>query len=173
MTNFNENDHPRAETGKFADKSQSAPETSLITPARPRKPGQLGPYELKNYKRHSAGMEGGGFTASLYRDGKRVVAVSNDGNGGSHRYVSVTGDHSEVTKFQAFANKALELGGDDSEDLLIENMAYLTDIEKLAAKNGWDRDEVLEENLVADSATEYPLSERERAILRDPSILDD
>jgi len=42
-------------------------------------------YEVKNVKSFR-GREGYGFNASLYRDGKRVAHVDDEGNGGCYRY---------------------------------------------------------------------------------------
>lgn len=42
-------------------------------------------YEIKNYK-ELQGHDGPMFTCSLYKDGKRIAGVSNDGNGGQNRY---------------------------------------------------------------------------------------
>lgn len=42
-------------------------------------------YEIKNYK-ELQGHDGPMFTCSLYKDGKRIAHVSNDGNGGETRY---------------------------------------------------------------------------------------
>lgn len=43
------------------------------------------PYGVKNY-RHFNGHDGQGFDASLYRDGKRIGTVSDDGWGGGYSY---------------------------------------------------------------------------------------
>lgn len=179
MTDFDETDHPRATAGKFTDKPQTAPEASL-TPKPARKPGELGGFTVKGYKEHSAGMEGGGFTASIYRDGKRVIAVSNDGNGGSNLYRALKpaedGAAPETQLFREFAARALPDAGPEPEGSILETMKWLRDIEMNIAQQGWPRDEAIEANIKAsDDAAQYDyllLSDREKEILRDPTILD-
>jgi hypothetical protein len=173
MTNtFNEADHPR-DNGAFTDKPQTAP---AVTLSAPRKVGSLGGYEIKAYKSHGAGREGGGFTANIYRDGKKVLVVSNTGNGGPNDYEdAATGRrHSgkELEGFQAMALKAFPDKPFEAEDGFVEFVKWHGDIDKSIAKNDWPRDEVVEENIAAsDKRSFFKITDREREILLDPDIL--
>ena len=177
MTDFDDK-HPRQAAGRFTDKPQSAPEASLASPAaKPRKPGQLGAYEIKGFRNLPIGREGGAFTASIYRDGKRVLTVENNGDGGSNVYTDLGSGMrhfgAEIDMFKDFAAKATPEQEYEPEDSLVETMKWLGDIEKAAAKNRWPRADVIEENIRAHDETAYhKLTEREKAILRDPTILD-
>lgn len=145
------------------------------------KPGVYGGYEIKAYKRVKIGPEGGAFTASIYRDGKKVMTAENDGWGGQNVYTDLSDPKmprrhvgAEVDRFNEFAKQAL---GDDVEpaDAWMNFHEWATTIDKGAAKNNWPRDKVVEANLKAEmEGPEWSRpSEREQAILRDPSILAD
>jgi len=162
-------DQPRGHAnnkGSWTSKQQGAPDTSLPE----RKPGQLGGYELKGFKTLNTGMEGGAFTASIYKDGRRAILVSYDGNGGNYTYTdAATGRRhmgEAIDEFIEFAKKATEQSF-EPEDHLIGVLAYLRDVEKMAVKGGLNRDEVMEYNLGLDQ----DFTDRDRAILLNPDIV--
>ena len=135
MTTFDENDHPRGQPdnkAQFSEKDHSAPEGAL---PNPYVPGTLGGYGIKTYRAHRAGSEGGGFTAGLYREGKRVLNVSNDGNGGSNLYRSVSGaGPNEQAAFNAVARRIIGSGGDGyfDPDQAVELILKVGQIQRFA-----------------------------------------
>lgn len=118
---FNESDINREKDGKFGVKEGTAPTIELDadfqewTPGTPGRlahdpdyvhtPGRYAGYEVKNFRSLPIGSEGGAFTAAIYREGKKVMTVENDGNGGMDVFTDVSGDHPtrhrgpELTRF--------------------------------------------------------------------------
>lgn len=190
MPTFNEADHNRNDaTKQFAERNRGTPEATL--PA-PRKPGVLGGYEVRNYKKVNMGMEGGAFTATVYRDGKKAFLAENSGDGGENRYTPVipasarrTQDMEvfkaihishckETDAFNEMAVKALnEQPYGMTSDSFFELIWWHAQMEKDVAKNNWDRSTLIELSIEAnDKNSPYPLSEREKEILRNPDVLD-
>lgn len=143
MSSFDESKVTRgqpANDGQFAGKANSEPESTLPTP-KPYVPGTLGGYSIRNYHAHRAGMEGGGFTASIYRDGKRVLEASNDGNGGAHLYRPIfprvtPGGVDEFAALEATARRVM--GREDSDffepDLFVTLAQAVGDIHRGAGR---------------------------------------
>lgn len=73
MSQFDATMHPRGHAsnpGSFSHRDRSAPEASL---AAQRTPCTLGGYEVRGFQTHRRGMEGGGFSASVYRGGANML----------------------------------------------------------------------------------------------------
>ena len=145
-------------------------------------PGRYAGYELKNFKRLPIGMEGNGFTASLWRDGKRVMLVENQGNGGANVYTDISDAKTptrhrgpEIERFQKAASEMYGPNRFESDDALVTFISWASEVDKAARKNGWSRDEVVE-SVVQDYRQEMERNcieadETEIAALRDPSII--
>lgn len=145
-------------------------------------PGRYAGYELKNYKRLPIGMEGNGFTASLWRDGKRVMLVENQGNGGANVYTDLSDAKTpmrhrgpEIERFQRTASEMYGPNRHESDDALVNFIQLGGEVDRATRKNGWARDEVVE-NVIRDYTsalgdTQIPGLESEIAALRDPSVI--
>lgn len=187
---FDESQVVRDQSGKFDEKIGAKPDVELKAtpgdlvhdPDYTHKPGVYGGYEIKNYRDLRMGREGGAFMASIYRDGKRVMLAENTGNGGANTYTDLTNPKSpsryygpEITRYEAFATKALDANPafPENSDSWLAFHQWAADIDKTAVKNGWSREAAIEGNLKAAlDLPEYAQpSEREQAILRDPSII--
>lgn len=137
------------------------------------KPGQYAGYEVKNYKELPIGMEGGAFTASIWRDGKRVMLVENSGDGGANVYTDIS-DPKKPTRHRGpaveeFVAASSAIYGPDtleSDDALFGLALMGGQLDKAVTKNNWPRDEVVEANLEGNY-----LSDVEKSILRDPSLI--
>jgi len=122
--------------------------------AKPRPAGTVGGYNIKAYK-SVQGREGDAFTCKLYKDGKAILEVSNDGNGGSNRYYPTGGYSGDWKKAETeFHDFAREFNGEDpvegynqEGDVLMEYMLWAADVEKHADKIGQPRAQVLEHNI--------------------------
>lgn len=150
MSTFDESSVRRGQPqnkAQFRDHARTAPEVSLGADEqqpndRPYVLGTLGGYSIKNMREHSAGMEGGGFTASLYKDGKRVLAVSNDGNGGSNRYAdpktgAYAGRSAAYVEFEAAARRIMGAEGKEyfEPDVFLDVVDFVGQVQKAAAKS--------------------------------------
>lgn len=145
-------------------------------------PGRYAGYELKNFKRLPIGMEGNGFTASLWRDGKRVMLVENQGNGGANVYTDISDAKTptrhrgpEIERFQKTASEMYGPNRFESDDALVTFISWASEVDKATRKNGWSRDEVVE-SVVQDYRQEMERNhveadETEIAALRDPSVI--
>jgi hypothetical protein len=167
--------------GEFGAQKRTEDNVTLPAEKAPRISGSgIGGYTVKGFKKYPIGREGGAFSASIYRDGKKVMTVENLGNGGPNDYTETsTGSrHSgpEINAFKAKSNAAY--GGDfgfGSEDIFIEAIMTVTDYEKHATKHNFDRDEIVAENLAYQKKNESfrgPWQDREDAFILDPSIVD-
>lgn len=112
---FNETEVNRDQGGRFDHKTGSPAEVTLWAEGTPGRfahdpeyvhaPGRYAGYEVKNFRSLPIGSEGGAFTASIYREGKRVMTVENDGNGGMDTFTDLSGEHPtrhrgpELTRF--------------------------------------------------------------------------
>jgi hypothetical protein len=183
-SNYDESKHNRDAAKRYAPKEQGAPQVAIRPP---RKLGQLGGYEIKSYK----ALATGAFTATIWRDGKKVLSVSNDGRGGPNRYdrpfstakaapetteQMIATRNAATTEEKAFhdmAQKALGDGYAEQEDIFIDVILWNADIEKHAGRYGYTRDSVVEgEILRRESESPYPLTEEEKTLLRNPDWLD-
>jgi hypothetical protein len=151
----------------------------------PRKAGQIGGYETKNYKELSTGA----WTATIYHDGKRVLIASNDGRGGANRYdlppmkspseaqikVAFTKFHVDLKALEATSKKALGADVFEAEDAFMDLVLNLAAIEKHAEKHNFDRDRFMDHQLILsrknDSYT-FPYQGRVDALMRNPELLD-
>lgn len=99
---FVESEVNREKDGKFGPKEGTAPDIALWAEGTPgrlahdpeyvHKAGRYADYEVKNYRSLPIGSEGGAFTASIHRGGKKVMTVENDGNGGMDVFTDVSGE---------------------------------------------------------------------------------
>ena len=164
---------------QFGEHNRSDAPEGTIKP--PRKPGVLGGWEIKNVKTYSIGREGGAFSATIYKDGKRVLLVENTGNGGPNDYTDIatnrrhSGPH--IAELTTTAQKAYDDEKMHDPDLFVEFLVFFGQVEKLAAKHGWDRDEVVEENIAHAKKTRYTdvgdnWYDREDLVMRHPELLD-
>lgn len=184
---FKEADHTRDNKKRFAEHKPSEPTIDPLKPMRPRKPGELGGYQVKAHKvLRNVGMEGDGFTATVYRDGKAAFAVSNDGNGGDNRYSRVITANMPVETLDEARAKAIECQeaiaafnelagkatgasfgpGDSFVALLVENAS----IERFATKNRLSRESIVEEAISQGEEDEL-WSDEEKNTLRNPDSL--
>ena len=92
-------------------------------------------YEVKNLKTFN-GRDGGGFEATLYKDGKRIATVFNDGCGGCTRYHFIDGDmeHSVIKELQALAVTLNAEYADyvEAHDIYIDHLIDCKENNKLA-----------------------------------------
>jgi hypothetical protein len=106
---------PTTNTGHFGSAPKKA--DGDVSLAKPYVPGTVGGFAVTQYRQHSAGMEGGGYTAVLTKDGKPVAALSNDGNGGPDRFGGLPGaavHPSDVEKeYEAVARSAMKPAAGD------------------------------------------------------------
>ena len=72
-------------------------------------------YEVKNVRNLSGGLEGDGFSAAIYRDGKKIGSAVDQGNGGAISYDFV--DAAERKAMQDYANSLPDM---ESESSLLE-----------------------------------------------------
>lgn len=144
--------------------------------------GRYAGYEVKNFKRLPIGMEGNGFTASIWRDGKRVMLVENQGNGGANVYTDLSDPSGparhrgpEVERFQKAAVEMYGPNHHESDDSLVTFVQWGSEIDKAARKNNWSRAEVVEaavaDYVQAMEQNGVEPSEVEMAALRDPSTI--
>jgi hypothetical protein len=175
--------------GEFGEHLHSKPDIPDLRAPRPRRDGELGGYQIKKIKvLRNAGMEGDAFTASIHRDGKEVLRVSNSGDGGPNRYGIPTPetvgdltdeqqkalytDHAnEIAALNAMALKATGFAYGEEHDLFVEVIRNNHRIEKHAKKHGYTRESVVEEYISQYEDEGYPIDEREKEILRNPDIL--
>jgi len=148
--------------------AKSAPASSRKLPsgapaktAAKRPAGRVGGYELKAYK-GIQGREGQAFNVKLYKDGKHILNVRNDGNGGSNLYDPANWEsgsgsdwRQDVKDLHNFAQKfngsEVTDGYSEEGDILLEYMRWATAIEKHADKIGAPRAEVLAANIDAEN----------------------
>lgn len=159
-----------ANKAQFAEKGNSVPEASL--PAQKSLPGSIGGWSVRNYKTHSAGPEGSGYTASVYKDGKRVMTVSNDGWGGADRFANPKTNMNlagsavldEFTADARRANQEDEVGHFEP-DMFVSLLAITGQIGRHAEKIGAGYEDIVRANI-----DQYDdLSDREKELLLDPS----
>jgi len=88
-------------------------------------PTKLGGYEITSYEEIAMGC-GVAFTATITKDGKKVLTVENSGRGGCHTYGGVGSDwagwREAEAEFEAFAkewNKNSGLAGFEDTDALV------------------------------------------------------
>jgi hypothetical protein len=92
-------------------------------------------YEIKNLKTFN-GRDGGGFEATLYKDGKRIATVFNDGCGGCTRYHFIDGDmeYPVIKELQALAvivDPSCD-GYSEAHDIYIDHLIDCKENNKLA-----------------------------------------
>lgn len=86
--------------------------------------GRRYPIELKNVKFNAHfSRETHCFTATVYLDGKAVMKVENDGNGGAHNYYPVHGQSKE--SFRAMLDEAQEKAYESLDDSVREEYRSL------------------------------------------------
>lgn len=147
-------------------------------PSYEHTPGRYAGYELKNYKRLPIGMEGNAFTASLWRDGKRVMLVENQGNGGANVYTDLSDPKTprrhhgpEIERLQKAASEMYGPNHYESDDTLVSFIQMGTEIDKAAQKNGWPRHEFVESVMKDSQEMNSGVEAVEFDALRDPSII--
>jgi hypothetical protein len=144
--------------------------------------GRYAGYEVKNYRKLPIGMEGGAFTASIWRDGKRVMLVENAGNGGANTYTDLSSPKTplrhrgeEIDRFKKTASAMYGPDKYESDDALFAFVQLGSEVDRLARINGWSRTETAEamaedyEKQMAEFGSKA--DEVELAALRDPSII--
>ena len=158
----NDNGDPEATLGTSDGAEANAVSPSERLASGPYKPGTIGGYEVKNYK-NVAGMgpEGGAFTASIYRAGKRVLTVSNSGWGGGNDYRQVTtvpGDG--VKERRALDATAREVEGVTAStayfepDMFVDLVQMAGEYQKHAKKHGFSYTDVATASLTNDGDME-------------------
>ena len=86
--------------------------------------GRRYPIELKNIKFNAHfSRETHCFTATVYLDGKAVMKVENDGNGGAHNYYPVHGQSKE--SFRAMLDEACDSAYESLDDSVREEYKSL------------------------------------------------
>lgn len=110
--------------------------------------GRRYPIELKNIKFNAHfSRETHCFTATVYLDGKRIMKVENDGNGGAHNYYPFHGQSKE--SFRTMLDEAQEKAYESLDDSVREEYRSLL-INNPHAKSTaleWVITEVLNEDL--------------------------
>jgi hypothetical protein len=160
---------PTTNGGHFG--SAPAKTESEVTLAAPYVPGTVGGYTIKNYKEHRAGREGGGYTATIYKDGKRVLLVSNEGNGGPDRVETARKDVGyDREAEEAFVNTARSVMDGRAEgyfepDMFIGTLVIVADWQKHADKIGVSYERVMQASI--DQLTPYS-TERQLDVVRHP-----
>ncbi len=145
--------------------------------AVPRRSGTLGGYEVKNYRTYPIGREGGAFSATIYRDRKRVLKVENHGDGGQNWYTGPDG-RPESTEYDLLFAKAKQAYGEDGAhdpDMFVDLIKFNADIDKHASKIGVDRTALVEATINANAEHRgYTASwhDSEAEVLRHPESLD-
>lgn len=99
-------------------------------------PTTLGGYAITSYKEVPLGC-GVAFTATITKDGGKVLTVENDGNGGSHMYRGVGTDwagwREAETAFEAFAQdwaKDTEYAGFEEADALVWHLIEVASLNR-------------------------------------------
>lgn len=93
-------------------------------------------YELKGLKAHQ-GLDGESFIVNVYTDGRRIGAVSNDGNGGPNHYDFSRAD---LTAFTEAAREWAKENGEDPTypeitDIWMGELLAHLEYQKTAKKN--------------------------------------
>jgi hypothetical protein len=141
--------------GEFATNNRTEAAVSLTPPGRTA----FGGYEMRNYRTVGQGMEGRIWSATIYRDGKAVLTVLDEGNGGDMRFTSkVTGYAHQSAELDAFRNQAALFHPDDAaygaEGMLAETLQFSSELDKLAKRHGIPRDVVVRDHVDAGVITE-------------------
>jgi hypothetical protein len=131
-------------------------------------------YSLRAYKEHKAGMEGGGYTATILKDGRPVIAASNTGDGGCDRFVgfgkTAVRQSPEILEFtdtaRGFAPNAPQSGYYEP-DWFVSLLMLVDMFDKHARKIGATYDQVAVAS-INQEAFSY-LRDWEKALLLDPS----
>lgn len=143
-------------------------------PTGPYKPGSIGGYLLKNYRPSSIGREGGAFSATLYRDAKRVMLVENDGSGGGNRYFSPKAGDIRAEQAALDDTARLVMGEEEltryfEADGFIALLVIASDFARHAAKYGFEYQSVVAASI---DGIDF-LEEAERAALTHPEKFSD
>ena len=160
MTTTNQNRKSKGQPvgGQFAGKQR--PDSPVILDAART---TFGGYELRGYKKVGRGMESSIWTATIYRYGKAVVHVTDDGNGGDLRMVDKAtgrahyGD--EIEKFKAQASQCLPAYQHFADGVFAEFLHVSAQMDKIARVNAISKQKVYDYHLEADLITdeEYKL----------------
>ena len=164
--------------GEFAPKNRTESPVSL-TPAG-RTP--FGGYELRGYKSAGQGMEGTIWSATIYRDGKAVLTILNDGNGGSFRFTSKASgmphysDEQKTFEAQALkfhptltdpSNGTYDLTADGAGEIFAETLVFSAELDKFAKKYNTTREVAVDDHVKAGVITEA-----ERALFASPESIE-
>jgi hypothetical protein len=138
--------------GQFAAQAKPEAEVSLSGDGRTR----YGADELRGYRTAGHGMEGRIWTATIYRDGKAVIAITDDGNGGGLRFVDKsTGaarQSADIAKFKAQAARYFPdyAEHDLAGDLFAEDLMFSAELDKFARKNSVTLEKAVDIHIAAD-----------------------
>ena len=150
--------------GEFAPK----PHTDAAVELAPGGRTAFGGYELRGYKTVGNGMEGRIWSATIYRDGKPVLAVRDEGNGGDMRWTSkTTGMPHRSPELDAIRAQAavyfLEFAALGSEDVFAETLQFSAELDKFCKKYSVSRKVAVEKHIAAGA-----LREDERELFENP-----
>ena len=150
--------------GEFAPK----PHTDAAVELAPVGRTSFGGYELRGYKTVGNGMEGRIWSATIYRDGKPVLTVLDEGNGGEMRWTSkATGMAHRSPELDAIRAQAAEFFPEfaafGSEDVFAETLQFSAELDKFCKKYSVSRSFAVEEHIAAGA-----LREDERELFENP-----
>lgn len=185
---FVESDVNREKDGKFGPKEGTAPAIALWAEGTPgrlapdpdyvHKPGVFGGYEVRNFRSLPIGSEGGAYTANIYRDGKKVLTVENDGNGGMDTFTDVSGEHPtrhrgpELTRFVQ-ASERMFSGQFEAESEMVQFNLWAGDVDRAVGDASPEQREKfirqVNESLAEDGG--HPLPDFWMEAAADPSII--
>ena len=161
--------------GEFAPQARSESDLTLSDPTPPQAPARtdFGGYELRGFRTAGRGMEGRIWSANIYKGGKKVMSVTDSGDGGEYRYADASGRNihmsETVAEFTAVADKlhpefANGFGG--SAEMLCETLVFSAELDKFQRKYNVDR-----ATAVDDHIREGALEEKDRELFTDPAAI--
>jgi len=168
-------DKGTSDGGKFAPEPNT--ESDVVLNPAPTGPVRtaFGGYELRGFRTAGRGMEGHIWSASIYKDGKKTMAVTDQGDGGELRFADNSGRNihasDTVAEFTAVADKlhpefANSYGA--SAEMLCETLVFSAELDKFQRKYSVDR-----ATAVDDHIREGVLDEKDCELFADPqAILD-
>lgn len=165
MTTSNQNRKSKGQPagGQFAGKPHADSPVTLDTTRT-----TFGGYELRGYKTAGRGMESRIWTATVYRDGKAVVHITDDGNGGDLRLVDKASGQAhysdEISKFKAQAEKYMPEYQHFADGVFAEFLHISAQMDKIARDNGIAKQDVYDDHLAAGIITD-----EEHKLLSDPN----
>jgi hypothetical protein len=155
--------------GEFAAQQRPEGDLSLAAPGRTA----FGGYELRGFRTAGHGMEGRIWSANIYKDGKKAMTVTDQGDGGQLRWADTVGFNIErsetMNTLRQVADKLHPDFVDDystSAEIFAETLVFSAELDKFQRKYNVDRMTAVDDHITAGVITES-----DRELFADPGAI--